>query len=84
MAKARIQVKLDSPEVRALLKGSSVSSYLLGLGNQLADAAGSEYQVSSGQRSSRAVVNVYDPNEGAMFREAATGNLARALGRVSK
>jgi hypothetical protein len=84
MAKARIQVKLDSAEVRNLLKGSDVSGYLMGLGQEVANAAGADYQVSQGQRTSRAVVNVFDPSEGAMFREAATGQLARALGSVSR
>jgi hypothetical protein len=78
---AKVEVKLDKAEVGNLLKSPEVYKFLEDLGNQVA-ANGDGLQVQKGSRSSRAVVNVIDPSEGARFREAQTGNLARALGSV--
>jgi hypothetical protein len=83
MAKARIQVKLDSDEIRKLLKSTEVGTFLIGIGQEVASAAGGDYDVEAdyNSRKSRVVVNVKDTSEGAMFREMSTGNLARAVSR---
>jgi hypothetical protein len=85
MVSSRINVKLDSPEVRKLLKSQEVGNYLVGIGNKVASIAGPEYQteVDYASRKTRVVVNVVDPTEGARFKEASTGKLARALGSAS-
>lgn len=83
MAKARVYVELDRPNVRKILKEDSLDT-LKEVGEKLARAAGPEYQVEVGTRSSRAVVNVIDPREDAMYREMSKGTLARALGSVSQ
>jgi hypothetical protein len=86
LAKARILVKLDSPEIRELLKSNDVADYLLELGNKVADKAGPDYlaAVDREARKSRVVVNVLDPRPEARFVEMKTGRLARALGETSK
>jgi hypothetical protein len=79
-----VYVKLDKEAIGELLKSSEVGSFLEEVGDQVANKAGSEYevQVDYTSRKSRVVVNVVDPREGALFREQQTGNLARALGSV--
>jgi hypothetical protein len=86
LAKARILVKLDSSEIRELLKSNDVADYLLELGNEVADKAGPDYlaEVDRESRKSRVVVNVIDPRPEARFVEMSTGRLARALGAASK
>lgn len=86
MPKARVTIKLDSPEIRKLLKGQEVADFLLDLGNQVASAAGSDYDAVKDfdSRKTRVVVNVIDPRPEAKFIEMRTGRLARALGQVSK
>ena len=84
MAKARVQVKLDSDNIRALLKGPEVGKFLGDLGNKVASNAGPDYLVDIDytSRKTRVVVNVYDPAPDARFKEASSGRLARALGGV--
>jgi hypothetical protein len=86
LAKARILVKLDSDEIRKLLKSNDVGDYLLDLGKQVADKAGPDYIASLDKesRKTRVVVNVGDPRPGAKFIEMRTGRLARALGETKK
>jgi hypothetical protein len=83
---ARPQLILDYWNIRELLKGPEVSKFLLDLGNDVANAAGSEYvaEVDNVSRKKRVVVNVKDPRRGALQREMASGRLARALGSVKK
>lgn len=82
----RPKVILDYWNIRKLLKGPDVSKFLLELGNDVADAAGSEYlaEVDNVSRKKRVVVNVKDPRRGALQREMSSGRLARALGSVKK
>jgi predicted nuclease of restriction endonuclease-like (RecB) superfamily len=63
-----------------------ITKFLLELGNDVADAAGSEYlaEVDNVSRKKRVVVNVKDPRRGALQREMSSGRLARALGSVKK
>jgi hypothetical protein len=85
LAKARIQVKLDSPAVRALLKSSEVETYLLGIAETVAANAGPDYKVmASRARASRAMAIVLDPRDDAKFREMSKGTLARALGAATR
>ena len=83
---ARPIIVLDYWNIRNLLKGPEVSEYLLGLGDKVANAAGSEYvaEVDNLSRKKRVVINVKDPRGGALQREMATGRLARALGSVKE
>jgi hypothetical protein len=86
LAKARVVVKLDSEEIRKLLKGNDVADYLAKLGDSVASSAGPEYKAVKDfeSRKTRVVVNVIDPRPEAKFIEMKTGRLARALGAVSK
>ena len=86
MAKARVTVKLDSDEVRKLLKSNDVADFLFDLGEDVASSAGSDYKAVKDfeSRKTRVVVNVIDPRPEAKFIEMKTGRLARALGAVSK
>jgi hypothetical protein len=86
MAKGRIYVKLDSPEIKKLLKGPEVKDFLLDLGNDVASKAGPEYKAiaDTTSRKSRVVVNVIDPRPKAKYTEMKYGKLARALGEVSR
>ena len=86
MAKARVQVKLDSDEIRKLLKGSDVSKFLMDLGEDVASKAGPEYfpVLDTTSRKTRALVNVVDTRREAKFIEMKTGRLARALGEASR
>jgi hypothetical protein len=79
-------VKLDSAEVRNLLKSPEVASFLLGLGETVASKAGTEYraEIDNVSRKSRVVVNVVDDRREARFIEMSTGKLARALGESKK
>ena len=73
---------LDSPEIRKLLKGPEVSSFLVKVGEAVASNAGPEYSVvlDTTSRKTRALVNVVDTRREAKFLEMRTGRLARALG----
>lgn len=86
MAKARVQVKLDSQEIRKLLKGNDVGDFLFDLGEKVANSAGPDYKTEKDfeSRKTRVVVNVIDPRPEAKFIEMKTGRLARALGANSK
>lgn len=84
MVRPKVWVQLNSAEVRKILKGPGTTQLLKDLGEQVVQAGGSDYEVQEGSRQNRAVVNVIDPREGAMFRESQTGRLARALGSVSR
>ena len=79
---AKIWVKLDSKNVRDVLKGPGITDLLKEIGGKVARKAGSDYEVKVGSRTTRAVVNVLDPRRGALQREAKSGNLARALGSI--
>ena len=82
---ARVEVKLDSPEIRKLLKSNDLAEFLMGIGDAVASKAGGEYSAEiSNARKSRVVVNVIDPRPEARFIEMKTGNLARALGATKK
>jgi hypothetical protein len=86
LARGRVLVVLDSPEIRKLLKGSEVSSFLMELGESVASNAGPEYSVvlDNTSRKTRALVNVVDTRREAKFIEMKTGKLARALGATKK
>lgn len=86
MARARVQVVLDSDEIRKLLKGPEVSKFLVELGEDVASNAGPEYSVvlDTTSRKTRALVNVVDTRREAKFIEMKTGRLARALGATSR
>ena len=86
LAKARIEVKLDSAEIRKLLKSEEVGNFLYEIGQEVADKAGPEYETEKDfqSRKTRVVVNVMDPRPEARFIEMSTGRLARALGDTSR
>jgi hypothetical protein len=86
LAKARVQVKLDSVEIRKLLKGNDVGDFLFDLGEKVANSAGPDYKTEKDfeSRKTRVVVNVIDPRPEAKFIEMKTGRLSRALGANSK
>lgn len=85
LAKARIDVKLDSKEVRAILKDPELESFLLGIAQDVADNAGSEYEArTSNARASRVIAIALDPRPDAKFREMNRGALARALGAATR
>lgn len=76
-----VKVKLDKDGLRELLKSEPIKKELRKAGEEVNTLAGGGYDVDDWERPSRAVVNVADRREGAMFREAAEGNLARAVGK---
>lgn len=86
LAKARIHVKLDSDEIKKLLKSQELTDFLKDRGEDVASNAGAEYevQVDRESRKTRVVVNVIDPRPAAKFIEMQTGRLARALGEASR
>lgn len=86
LLKGRIEVKLDSVEIRNLLKGNEVADFLFELGEEVADKAGPDYEAQKDfqARKTRVVINVIDPRPEARFIEMNTGTLARALGDTSR
>lgn len=70
MDKAGMKELLHAPEIRERLTDAAEA---------VAAAAGPNFEVQQWDRPARAVVNVIDPTPGALFREAATGKLARAV-----
>lgn len=81
MAKT-VWIELDRAGVGNLLKSPEVASFLEDIGNTVAQNAGPEYQsnINSTRRTTRVIVEVIDPRPDAKWREAKTGNLAKALG----
>jgi hypothetical protein len=73
---------LDEAYLKSLLKSPEVASVLQEVAEEVKQAAGSGMVavVDYDRRSSRYISMVYDPDEGAMYREASEGNLARAVG----
>lgn len=77
-------IKLDTAGVAELLKSGEIESVLHNVGRKIAAEAGPEYETRRWTERKRAAVNVADFTEGAFRREAATGNLAKAVKRVKK
>jgi hypothetical protein len=80
VAKARVGIKLDRPGIAEIMKSAELASVLKDVANEVADTAGSDYTVvvDPDRRRTRVISMVID-NLG-FSREAATGNLARAVG----
>lgn len=79
------KVKLDSLGMQRLLNDKGVREELERVGNQLANSAGgADYDVQQWYERKVAVVNVRDLRKGAIGIEAAEGNLARAVTRMTK
>jgi hypothetical protein len=72
-------IKLDSLGIQRLLNSDDIRAELANVGGQLATKAGPQYVVEQWYERKVAVVNVVDPEQGAIGREAASGNLARAV-----
>lgn len=87
MAKARVSLmRLDRAGVRALMQSDSMLNACMEAGEAIAARAGDGYIVEPApdQRTTRASANVLDPSPRAMGREAATGNLARAVSSMTE
>lgn len=83
MAK-NVIIKLDSLGIQRLLNSPEIRDELAEVGGKLANSAGPQYIVEQWYERKVAVVNVLDPEDGAIGREAASGNLARAVQGMSK
>jgi hypothetical protein len=81
MAKARVGIRLDKPGIGQLLKSSEMAATVTSVAEDLASAAGSDYSVvtDTDRRKTRVIAMVVDYGSRALGREAATGNLARAV-----
>lgn len=86
MAKARVYLKLDRNGWNQILESDGMLAATVAAGQEIANRAGDGYIVvpEPEQRSTRASANVIDPEPGAMGREAATGNLARAVSSLTE
>ena len=74
------KIVLDKAGIKELLRSNEILGSLMNAGEKVANSAGATYEAREHMRPSRAVCNVVDTREGAMHIEAATGNLARAIG----
>lgn len=75
------KIVLDKAGIKELLQSDEILGSLMTAGEKVAQSAGPTYEAKEWMRPSRAVCNVIDTREGAMHIEAATGNLARAVGK---
>ena len=80
MSKPRI--KLSKKGIRELMRTAEVADEVQKVAEEVARAAGPEFEARRWMRKTKAVSNVVDPRDGALQREAAQGNLARAVGRA--
>lgn len=80
MAKARVSLKLDRSGIAEIMKSSELGIVLNDVANDVAGTAGSDYEVvvDTDRRKSRVISMVLDKL--GYGREAASGNLARAVG----
>lgn len=83
MAK-NVWVQLDSAGVREVLKAPALVALLQGIADDVNSAGGGVYEARTRFRETRVIGEVLDNRDGARYREAATGDLARALGSVKK
>lgn len=83
MAK-NVWVDLDSAGVREVLKAPALEALLLEIANDVNSAGGGVYEARTRFRETRVIGEVLDTRDAARYREAATGDLARALGSVKK
>lgn len=86
MPKARVFLRLDKSGWEEILKSSGMLEACVSAGEEIAAKAGDGYDVipMPAQRSTRASANVIDGQPGAFGREAATGNLARAVSSMTE
>jgi hypothetical protein len=87
VAKARmLGLKLDRNGWKDILQSGAMLDACMEAGKDVAARAGDGYTVipEPEQRSTRASANVIDPMPGAIGREAATGNLARAVSSLTE
>ncbi len=82
MAKARI--KLDKAGIIALMHEPGIENAVDEAADVVAQSAGNGYESQKWMCRTKYVANVVDTRSGALFREAATGNLARAISRLEK
>lgn len=75
---------MDRLGMQKLLNDPGVIEELETQGQRVADAAGQDYDIQNWYERKVAVVNVRDTREGAIGIEAAQGNLARAISKLSK
>lgn len=75
-----IKVIIDSSGITELLKSNEILDFLMKTGEKVAQRAGNTFEAQEWMRPTRAVCNVVDTRENAMFIEAEQGNLARAIG----
>jgi hypothetical protein len=83
MAK-KAKVKLDKPGIIKLMHDSGVEKAVDQAADVVAQSAGSRYSAEKWMRRTKYVANVVDSSPGALFREATSGNLARAISRLEK
>lgn len=81
---AQAKVKLNSAGVKALLADKGVRDELTRQAQRVQRAAPGTKLVQATSGGYRAVVHVVDDQPGALYREATTGALARALDEVSR
>lgn len=83
MAKS-VWVQLDSAGVRQVLKSPGLTALLQEIADDVNSAGGGVYEARTRVRETRVIGEVLDNRDAARYREAATGDLARALGSVKK
>jgi hypothetical protein len=77
---AKVRIDLVERQVRdQLLKSAAVEAEVVRVAREVAARAGSGFVVETAQLGTRVVARVFDPSDGARWREAATGDLARAV-----
>jgi hypothetical protein len=77
---AKVRIKIDRGNVRdELLKSEGVAKVTEEIANKVKQSAGAGYRVIRKDNKNRTAFEVRDEREGSLFREANSGNLARAL-----
>lgn len=76
------KIVLNSPGIQKLLKSAEVKSHIDSIAGRVANIAGPPFEVESEMHSRRYTANVIDKTDGAMYREAETGTLQRAVGQA--
>jgi hypothetical protein len=77
-------IKLDKAGIIALMHEPGIVSVVDQAADVVAQSAGSRYSAEKWMRRTKYVANVVDSSPGALFREATSGNLARAISRLEK
>lgn len=81
---ARARIKLDKAGIIALMHEQGIVRVVDDAASVVAQSAGLSYTAEPWMRRTKYVANVVDDRPGALFREAVSGGLARAVSRLEK